>query len=146
MTVPDFFPNARVLVTEPMRFVPTVSTVEQGQAVSVTLDPVSFRGLADAKRRAVRLGFHLTYEPLPQESRWVPGCPWCGVRPEEREWDCDGLFGTGSCGSPQCNQLKRCQGCGVDGIASVNGMCRPCYDLARYGSTDQAAALSRPAE
>lgn len=64
----------------------------------------------------------------------VKACPWCGVRPEVYEMDCDGPAGTGTCGSPQCNQLKRCEGCGRDGKArygSVRGhLCGGCHTVA----------------
>ncbi|MGW2633791.1 hypothetical protein ACWC2K_31290 [Streptomyces chattanoogensis] len=31
-----------------------------------------------------------------------PACPWCGARPQLMDWDCDGLYYTATCGSPQC--------------------------------------------
>lgn len=70
-----------------------------------------------------------------QITRPVPACPWCGARPVIFEMDCDGWASTGTCGSEQCNQLKRCDGCGQDGTVrygSVRGhLCTTCHDRAR---------------
>jgi hypothetical protein len=123
----------------------TLMATRGGVAISWKLDrSVSFRGLVRERRRAKKRGYDLTYEPLPQTTRLVPGCPWCGVRPEIFEWDCDGLLGTSTCGSPQCDQLKRCDTCGKDGIADVfsgfGQQCRPCWALS------YSAATGRPIE
>lgn len=64
----------------------------------------------------------------------VKACPWCGARPELFERDCDGWAGTGTCGSPQCRKLKRCDACGQDGIRRWGtwrgDFCDPCYRVA----------------
>ena len=55
-------------------------------------------------------------------------------RPEEFERDCDGWAGTGTCGSPQCDQLRVCEGCGEFGVRNMGcwrgRLCNPCYDVA----------------
>jgi hypothetical protein len=61
-------------------------------------------------------------------------CPWCGVRPDKWEWDCDGHFPMSTCGSEQCDKLNRCQGCGRDGEAHINHLCDSCYEI-RTGRT-----------
>lgn len=65
----------------------------------------------------------------------VPGCPWCGVRPMLFERDCDGWASMGTCGSQQCNRLRRCEGCGADDsvrYSSVRGrLCTTCHETAR---------------
>lgn len=75
-------------------------------------------------------------------TQWVEACPWCGVRPLEFEMDCDGPASTGTCGSPQCAQLQRCDGCGQDGTASVHSwrgdLCYPC-DRVAYRDNLRAA-------
>jgi hypothetical protein len=64
----------------------------------------------------------------------VEACPWCAARPLEFEMDCDGWASTGTCGSPQCNQLKRCEGCGQDGTQNMGcwrgSLCNHCYEVA----------------
>jgi hypothetical protein len=68
---------------------------------------------------------------LKWEKYWVAErellCPWCGVRPDQWEWDCDGQFPMSTCGSPQCDKLNRCHGCGKDGAAHINHLCDSCY-------------------
>ncbi|AXG66331.1 hypothetical protein SEA_ANNADREAMY_252 [Streptomyces phage Annadreamy] len=61
-------------------------------------------------------------------TEWELLCPWCGARPDQWEMDCDGNFPVASCGSPQCDQLRRCEGCGRDGEAHINNLCDPCYE------------------
>lgn len=86
---------------------------------------------------------HFTNPELPLDFRverrvttnYVTACPWCGVRPLQYERDCDGWASTGTCGSEQCNQLKRCEGCGKDDsvrYGSVRGqLCEDCFTRAR---------------
>jgi hypothetical protein len=73
---------------------------------------------------------------------YVQGCPWCGARPVLWEMDCDGMYPTGTCGSEQCNQLKRCEGCGEDGAAYIGSMrghlCETCDYTAREGGLQAA--------
>lgn len=64
----------------------------------------------------------------------VQGCPWCGARPMQWERDCDGWYPTATCGSEQCNQLRRCDGCGSDGTARYHSyrghLCETCHETA----------------
>lgn len=77
-------------------------------------------------------GFSVTRHFL---TEYVEACPWCGARPVAFESNCDGWASTGTCGSPQCNQLQRCEGCGKDGKAryvSIRGqLCESCDRTAR---------------
>lgn len=46
-------------------------------------------------------GARLTFRSA-TEYRKVKACPWCGARPQLRDFDCDGWFYTADCGSEQC--------------------------------------------
>lgn len=93
--------------------------VTRAQAADFRLDP-SFPADWRVERRVIE--------------NTVPACPWCGARPELFEMDCDGLAATGTCGSEQCDQLRRCEGCGKDGVqiwGSWRGrLCDPCHTIA----------------
>jgi hypothetical protein len=75
-------------------------------------------------------------------TKMVAACPWCGARPVQWEMDCDGWASTGTCGSKQCNRLRRCEGCGTDGtarIGSVRGhLCLSCNETARQNNLEAA--------
>lgn len=124
MTVKSFWHNAYIQVST-ARYVMIFPNghervIGRKQAAEMTFDPEMPLGWT-IERRIV--------------TNWVKACPWCGARPEQFEIDCDGPAGTGTCGSPQCNQLQRCEGCGEDGkavIGSVRGrLCRDCNERAR---------------
>jgi hypothetical protein len=123
MTVKTFWNRATVLETT-VRYVVIPAkgrewTVSRAEAAHIHHDPEFPRGWV-VERRVT------TTE--------VKACPWCGARPELFERDCDGYAGTGTCGSPQCKQLQRCDGCGQDGVRRWGtwrgDFCDPCYRVA----------------
>jgi hypothetical protein len=108
------------------------------------LDQIISRPAAAKLRNDPELpvGFTITRHLV---TEYVRACAWCGARPLQYERDCDGWASTGTCGSDQCDQLQRCEGCGETGtaaISSVRGkLCDTCNDIAR--ETGQEAARDR---
>lgn len=135
MTVKTFYSNTYVLDTQVRYTLHGPSgewhrTIGRKQAADILTDP------------ELPVGWTVTRDLITTS---VKACPWCGARPLQYEMDCDGWASTGTCGSEQCAQLKRCDGCGGDGIrrwSSWRGdLCDPCHTVA-----DERGLITLPGE
>jgi hypothetical protein len=131
MTVKNFWMNATTTDAEAFYYVIPAQgrewQITRAQAAQFTFDPEFPFGWR-VERRIV-------------ESE-VTACPWCGARPVIFERDVDGWASTGTCGSEQCNGLRRCDGCGKDNchiLGSVRGhLCDTCNETARKNGLEAA--------